>query len=847
MAVTYSFGEWVSQRRKAHDLTQRELATRAACAVATIKKIEADERRPSRELAETIAEALAVTADWRERFIDCARGQRPVDALADMPANAHGGAAADSARSDQAVLPVATTPFVGRETDLVRIGEMLKQPDCRLLTVVGPGGMGKTRLAIEVARAQGGLLEDGAVFVPLAPVNDAALIPSAIAQGLTLPINDPAQLLAYLREQKLLLVLDNCEQFGDGLGWLSELLTSAPGLKLLATSRERLQLAEEWVYPLLELDEVPAVDLFARTAQRAAPEFVVEAQTEEVLTVCQMVDHLPLAIELAAGWTPFMSCAQIAANIQGDIDFLAANVRNVPERHRSLRAVFDHSWQLLSPEEQDALMRLSVFRGGWAVDESAPVAGATLPVLRGLMEKSLVRRLGDGRYDLHELTRQYAAEKLRESGHERETHVAHAEAYIALVLRLYDQLVNGMAATVFPAVDTEQDNFRAILAWSIEQGEAETALNLLAELFFFWLRRGYWLEGERWLNAALALAGEEDNPWVAISLSNLATYIAVQGRYAEVGPHVERSREMAFRLEDTRALITVMELLTQATWDVEEAGAMLRQADDLLATWEHPMKPLRQASVHSLYGDRLRGAGFYDEAAAHFQETLTRRSRFDDPYMRAYALGNLGRVAFYQGRVQEAYDLISESFASSRTVANRVDIADWGWQLGHVLLVMGEAAQAEAYFDEALALYDEVGNQRALPDMLAFLGCAALAQDDQTRAADYFRQSLTQYQDTLLRLADPRSDWSNNPNIAFVSCLMGTAVMAAGENDPTRVVTLLGYIDIRPEEAHLVEGTLQAQAEAALEQARAQLSDAEFEAAWAAGQGMSLAEVLALP
>ena len=646
MGVTYSFGAWVSQRRKAHDLTQRALAAQAACAVATIKKIEADERRPSRELAATMAEALSIPVDWQEPFIECARGQRPVDALAEMPTHVD---PVDPARSEQAVLPVANTPFVGRETDLTRIGEMLQQPDCRLLTVVGPGGMGKTRLAIEVARAQGDLFPDGAVFVPLAPVRDAALIPSAIAQGLTLPINESAQLLAYLRDQTLLLVLDNCEQFGDGLGWLSELLASAPGLKLLATSRERLQLAEEWVYPLLELDESPAVDLFARTALRTAPEFVAAGQAEAVLTVCQMVDHLPLAIELAAGWTPFMSCEQIAEHIQQDIDFLAANVRNMPERHRSLRAVFDHSWQLLSQAEQEALMRLSVFRGGWTVDEAEPVAGATLPVLRALMEKSLVRRLGDGRYDLHELTRQYAAEKLRDSGHERETHAAHAEAYIALVLRLYHQLVNGMAATVFPAVDTEQDNFRAILSWAIEQGEAETALRLLAELFFFWLRRGYWLEGERWLKAAIAAAGEEDNAWVAIGLSNLATYVAVQGRYAEVGPYVQRSREMAFRLEDTRALITVMELLTQATWDVEEAGEMLRQADDLLTTWEHPMKPLRQASVHSLYGDRLRGAGLYDEAAAHFEVTLKRRSRFDDPYMRAYALGNLGRVAFYQG------------------------------------------------------------------------------------------------------------------------------------------------------------------------------------------------------
>ena len=158
---------------------------------------------------------------------------------------------------------------------------------------------------------------------------------------------------------------------------------------------------------------------------------------------------------------------------------------------------------------------------------------------------------------------------------------------------------------------------------------------------------------------------------------------------------------------------------------------------------------------------------------------------------------------------------------------------------------MGDAVQAEAYFEEALALYDEIGNQRAAPDMLAFLGCAAFAQDDHARAADYFRQSLTQYQDTLLRLADPRSDWSNNPNIAFVSGLMGAAVLAAAQDDHDRVVKLLGFVDIRPEDAHLVEGKLQAEADAVLAQARTQLSETAFDEAWAAGQGMSLAEVLA--
>ncbi|MCA9906908.1 MAG: diguanylate cyclase, partial [Anaerolineae bacterium] len=269
------------------------------------------------------------------------------------------------------------------------------------------------------------------------------------------------------------------------------LLKHAPGVKLLATSRERLQLIEEWIVPVHELPAAQAIQLFEQTARRIAPDFTLDGQMDAVSAICERVENLPLALELAAGWLPMLSCAQIAEHIQRDIDFLAANVRNVPERHRSIRAVFDHSWQLLSPAEQNALMRLSVFRGGWTVDESEPVARAGLPLLRSLIEKSLVRSAGDGRYDLHELIRQYAEEKLRAAGLEIETRERHAETYIALTDKILAQVIRPETNLDLGRVETERDNCRAILSWTLETGRVETALRFLSNLRLPWIRRGY--------------------------------------------------------------------------------------------------------------------------------------------------------------------------------------------------------------------------------------------------------------------------------------------------------------------------------------------------------------------
>ncbi|MGH9853211.1 MAG: ATP-binding protein, partial [Blastocatellia bacterium] len=331
---TYSFGEWLKQRRERLRLTQRELAAITHCSPAMIKKIEADERHPSPELAELLAGALKVPQPDHELFIQVARGERPVDALWRMQAEATTSVLPFHA---PVPLPVAATPFVGRSGELAQIGERLAQPNCRLLTLVGPGGIGKTRLALAAAQTQQTAFVDGAAFASLAALTDAALIADVIARSLRLTLSGPAaeQVLSYLRRRSMLLILDNCEQLDGDLTWLSELLAHAPRVKLLATSRERLHLAEEWIYTTPELAEAAA--LFVETAQRLKQDFNSEAEQSAITRICQLVENLPLAVELAASWTPLMSCAQIAEHIQRDLNILAVDVRNVPDRHRSVQ------------------------------------------------------------------------------------------------------------------------------------------------------------------------------------------------------------------------------------------------------------------------------------------------------------------------------------------------------------------------------------------------------------------------------------------------------------------------------------------------------------------------------
>jgi predicted ATPase len=327
-------------------------------------------------------------------------------------------------------LPIPPTPFIGREAELAEIAELLANPGCRLLTILGQGGMGKSRLALQTAVGHQTIFADGIAYASLATLDSSELIIPTLVEALNFTLAslpDPAsQLLNFLRQKEILLVLDNLDHLLDGVCLLAEILAQVPGSKILITSRQRLDLQEEWVYavhglPLPDecggegIEENSSVLLFMQSARRSRHSFVLtEANCAPIVRICHLVDGLPLGLELAASWVHSLSCAEIANEIERDLDFLTVSTRNIAERHRSIRAVFDYSWQLLSLEEQQILKRLSLFDTSFSRESVEEVAGISLVQLLSLVDKSLIHRIDKNRYHLPEFFRRFVAALLPE-------------------------------------------------------------------------------------------------------------------------------------------------------------------------------------------------------------------------------------------------------------------------------------------------------------------------------------------------------------------------------------------------------------------------------------------------
>jgi predicted ATPase/DNA-binding NarL/FixJ family response regulator len=640
--------------------------------------------------------------------------------------------------------------------ELADVARLLADPTCRLLTLTGPGGVGKTRLAIEAARRHQHGRETDIAFVTLLDVSTAPGAPVAIAVALDVALSgqsEPrAQLLDALRHRRLLLVLDNFEHLTDAAPILSDLLTAAPDLKLLVTSREALQLHEEWRYPVagLPVDD-NALRLFAERARRVRPDFSPAAEREAIIRICRLVEGMPLAIEMAAGWVTTLSCTAIADEIEQDLSLLATSLRNAPERHRSMRAVCDHSWRLLRDEERAVLRRLAVFRGGFGREAAADIAGAGLSVLAALVAKSLLRHRADGRYELHELVRHYAMERLRTDQDELErVGELHAAYYLAFLTERGGRLIGGDQRFVLEEIAAELENVRGAWRRTLDRMDVEIDPLAVSALAGFYHLRGRYREGLDILAATLSRLREVPPsrpveralPAVLHEVGQLYTRL---GRFAEARAALEEARARYIRLgaplpagpaTDPEIALGVLALVDGDDDAAERLGeAVRRRAEREEHTGNLPYGWYLAAQTRM-----ARGQFAAAREAAEAARAAAVRSR--DDWFLAYCLNDLGTIAAAVGDLATARDRYQASFALREAFGDPEGTAVALVHLGRVAILDGNGLEARGLCKRALAIYRDIGDRGGQAAAFHSLGTAAVAAGDAPAAARHFGRAL---------------------------------------------------------------------------------------------------------
>jgi len=700
-------------------------------------------------------------------------------------------------------LPAPPTALVGRGEELEKLGAQLIDPGCRLLTLVGPGGIGKTRLAIRAAaRAEADFLH-GVCFVTLGAVDRPDQLVPAVAGALQMTFRPGSemrgQLIGYLRDRELLLVLDNLEHLAESASLLGELLAAAPAVRLMVTSRTPLRMLGERV---LEVQGLPyseagdaagktsaAEELFVQSAVRARSGFTLaEGDLAWVRKICRRVDGLPLALEMAGAWTSAYGVREVAEEVERSLDFLGGAYGDLPERQRSLRAVFEHSWSRLSAAEQERYRRLSVFRGGFSLEAARAVAEAGPADLASLVDKSLLHRPRPDRFQAHEVLRVYATEKAAEDPDGGPAVMRRFRSYFAGQLqRTEDQPTGRTQSEALADLAEDLENIRSAWRSACLEGDLEAVDRSLDGLFRLYMIRGLFQEGAEGFELA-AQELERGGPQAATArrkgrlLARAAVFRGELSQYEAARTMIEASWSLQADLGDQDELVFLLNrrgILERKLGHFAEArsrhedglalaraqGSARRMADsyNTLATIDYYMGNFQAAregyqaalDLFRQLGDEQQagrcminlanladGSGDLDQAGHLYQESLTTAKAIGDRWGVAAAINNLGNVALAREEYREARRLYAESLAIKRELGHQEGIAASLDNLGRAAFGLNELAEAKRMRQASLSLRREIQDQWGMANSLSGLGEIAVVQGDYVEAEERLREAL---------------------------------------------------------------------------------------------------------
>ena len=626
-------------------------------------------------------------------------------------------------------LPASLTLFIGRRPDLDEIGRLLADPGMRLLTLFGPGGSGKTRLAIQAGREQQSLFKDGVFFVPLAPLGSAEFILPAIAKALRYPVREKdanllQQLSIYLLQRQVLLIMDNFEHLiaPESIAELVALLEAAPGIKIMVTSRARLSLNGEYLYPVKglrlpsplqaeqdprALEEFSAVRLFLQSARRIQPAFSLDIRNAStVARICQAVQGMPLGLELAASWLEILEPDDILNEIQSSLDFLETTQLDVPERQRSLRAVFDTSWKMLTPAERQLFMKLSIFRGSFTRQAAQQIAGATLIVLSGLVSKSFLHNLTEGRYEVHELLRQFGADELHKDQRvwtvSRDRHSAY---YLNELADEQEGLYGPQHMQVLERLDADLVNLRSALNWALESEQIELIDRSLYPLYVFLNMRG--------------LASE-----LQINLEKAATIL-------ERSPGSVQRRIL---------LVKILTLISAVMYDIvsETRPQLLQRALDML---DEPGMARQMGVLFSLlayeYGTRIDPL----EGIRMLRQSLDWLRQAGDRIGESLTLKYLGDLLVVTGQFEQAQQSLEQAIAICKSRGDRIGLAGNNLILAGIHFHHEDIETGERLLLECQEIFTQTGDQYSLYFFKMALGEAMEGRGEYEKSIVYIQEA----------------------------------------------------------------------------------------------------------